>query len=615
MADQPSRLERARAALNLPPAPDPHEEIKWDDIFIPDPGSDFSPEDDELERFTQGIDILDAYARWIGKMQPKVGNKRESIMISCPMPNHTDTHPSAWVNLDKQTWYCGACNIGGDQFDLAAIHFGYDPIGYKNDGSFPKLKRDMAQDFGWVVTKTAGITSIEPPAPLPEPSSEPTPANLLVLPNQPDPNDTGVEFAELDWTKIVQEDTFLYEWMKSTTTDSDLPDEYYLFLGLVALGFFAGDNVILNDRHPIKGNLFVCLFGPTGIGKSRSIKALSEALYSFLPWNGQPNNTGVQHVPMPGSSEALVDAFSMPVEDPTDPKKIVGYAPVRGFVHFDELASLISRAQRRGSDIKAALMKFYDGDRQISIVSRGSGTVRADRPFCSTVTTTQPRAIRSLVLQEDADSGFLNRWLFISGKPKPLISYGGKRLDLSPVEPYARSLRGWTGKHRAMALKDTALDAWDSFFRDNIEPLKLRGENELTVRLDLTLKKLILLLAVNKKEDDPSLATVYEALAFYPYLRKTYEMLSSQIGVGPMEDCANWLAEKLVEYERDEGHPPTLDEVLRKWQYGKKRFGREVMRNTLKLMEDLGEIRSIAPPKTTSRGRPKGPSYQYLASA
>jgi hypothetical protein len=124
-----------------------------------------SEEDLELDRVIDKIDILQAYDAWCGKMKPVVHTgQTESIMISCPTPGHTDRDPSAWINLDKQTWFCGGCQLGGDAMDIAAYHFNYPVPGYKDGARFHDLRRDMAKSFGYTFHKLSdGKTYIGSP--------------------------------------------------------------------------------------------------------------------------------------------------------------------------------------------------------------------------------------------------------------------------------------------------------------------------------------------------------------------------------------------------------------------------------------------------------------------
>lgn len=122
---------------------------------------DFHTEKSELDRAIDEVisrlDVIEAYRLWIRKMEPQRQNgQTESIMISCPIPGHVDERPSAWINTEKGEgglWHCAGCARGGDKYDLAAIGLGYDPFGYKTDGSFRNLKQDMARQLGVDVDK------------------------------------------------------------------------------------------------------------------------------------------------------------------------------------------------------------------------------------------------------------------------------------------------------------------------------------------------------------------------------------------------------------------------------------------------------------------------------
>lgn len=117
-----------------------------------DSGHEKSELDHIVDDAISSVDVLDAYRKWIRKMEPKVYDGQvESIMISCPIPGHEDSDPSAWINSakgDGGLWHCGGCQRGGDKYDLAAVGLGYNLFQYKTDGSFRQLKLDMARDLG-----------------------------------------------------------------------------------------------------------------------------------------------------------------------------------------------------------------------------------------------------------------------------------------------------------------------------------------------------------------------------------------------------------------------------------------------------------------------------------
>ena len=119
------RTEKTAEDAKGPPAPAPIPEVApdyADDIPEPVPGYDDRP--DLVGLIKAKVDILQRCSV-LGKSYPvKAGNRREGIHVRCPFPAHIDNNPSAWINLDKDTWYCGKCDVGGDQIDFyaAATH-------------------------------------------------------------------------------------------------------------------------------------------------------------------------------------------------------------------------------------------------------------------------------------------------------------------------------------------------------------------------------------------------------------------------------------------------------------------------------------------------------------
>src|SRR5919205_290414 len=109
--------------------------------LIPEDDTSYERSEDDIaiDRVIERITVDAAYDRWIRKPRPRERTgKREGVMISCPMPNHADRNPSAWMNLDKGTWYCAGCDMGGDVLDLASIHFGIPD--YKSGENFRRLR-------------------------------------------------------------------------------------------------------------------------------------------------------------------------------------------------------------------------------------------------------------------------------------------------------------------------------------------------------------------------------------------------------------------------------------------------------------------------------------------
>lgn len=582
-------LAKLRKKIQVPEQP---KEDEFDEELIPDVGADSN--NPELDAFMEAIDILDAYRRWCGKMEPKVGSKRESIMVSCPKPGHEDKNPSAWVNLDKQTWFCGGCQEGGDKFDIAAYHFGYSVPDYKLPEYFPDLVTEMAEDMGFVVRATAtGVKYLEAITIEEDEDSETSeiddaaahvsgdgkkkakkkkgkPASedggqVLVFPTV---DEDGAKLAlnplQIDWEKLFPSETFLRIYMEAVCID-DIPHEYHVGHAFQALGAAVGHHVWMADTKAVKANLNTCVLGTTGSGKSKSVAPFEELIREALPFHEGDEYTapaGVMISPVPASAEALVDLFQHTIQDPST-NEVIGYSSVNGLLPIDELSEFYARATRQGSSMKEVIMQMFDGRYEISQKSLTGGLRRAHMPFCQVVTTTQPRAIQEFLNRNDEHTGFLNRWMILTGQPRMApVAYGGFPPDVSAAVESLREVHAWAVSldAHAMMLSGDPLDRWTEFFHDVIVPLK-NEDLPIMGRMDLLLKKFMLVFAINEKRLHPSLANVDAAISLFGYMKASLSFFATHIKATDYDHCwheiircINWSLEKKKK-------PPTRREL------------------------------------------------------
>lgn len=555
------------------------EELKKREVFfqedlIPEYAYERSDADVEIDGIISGIGVIEAYQRWCGKMTPHVGTgQTESIKISCPIPGHVDKDPSAWLNTDKDVWHCGKCEEGGDVLDLAAIHFGLwsgEPIrSYKEGANFHRLREHIALDYGYTVTKTTGgqtiVSAPEPETvievrerePVKPAENAPVAAEIIELFDEDNPLDDLRDIPKLEWERVAPPETFLHEYMKATVID-DIPEEYHFAHALLALGFALGRDTALFDSTPVFGNLFICTLGRSGTGKSRAKRYLDNLLEEALPYdNSNPFTKGVRKISAPASAESLIHQFERTEADPNNPKMIYHY-PVRGLVNFNELSSLIGRAQRQGNVLKPTLMEFYDMENAVETNSITGGQRKAIEPYASAITTSQPRALRSLIDTADDASGFLNRWLFIPSTEKQRYAVGGVIVDLKPAVKPLQEIQGYAAT-RTRGLIDwspQAVTLWTTFFRA-LEEERKRATNDMLVRADLTLKKLMLLFAANRHEYELSEQSVIDALSMWPYIKAAYGVPASQIGGSLFDEVAERIKKILVNFEAKFGKPAT----------------------------------------------------------
>lgn len=590
------------------PTPD---EVTHDADLVPDiEPYERSEDDDEIDAMLRRIGIAEAYNRWAGKGEVNPGKRTESIKVRCPNPAHADNNPSAWLNTDKEVWVCAGCGFeGGDKFDIAAWGLGFDVPGYKSGKKFPELRRAIAVDLGYTVRKSGTTETIEKVDPEPEPQPDTMPVEPSPEPERgddgeptatvtalyPEPKPEPPFATEIDWHSLLPEGTFLRDWMEATSKD-DLPEEYHFWNGLTALGLSVGSDVVLDDYQPVHANLFSVLIGNTGNGKSRSIGHLTRILREVLHYDaGDESNRGVNIIKGIGSGEALIDAFSEVHDDGTGPFAV----PVRGLMHFDELASLVGKSSHTGSILKPVLMEFYDRADVIAVKTRTWGTVEARDSFGSCISTTQPNSLRKLINRSDADSGFLNRWVFVWGKAKPLNPYGGVSIDLDKPAASLRSVRTWSATHRGMGmeLEGDALAFWSDFFRQQIEPLATEKDADpVLARLDLTFKKLILLFSLNRRESTPSLDSVKDALSLWDYLKVTYRLVGVSISTTEQSDLEDKVIEVIENRKQHHSFGPTKRQVF---DMVKRMASRDELTRAIKTLEELEIIEEVTMRKGT----------------
>lgn len=573
-------------------------EPEHEDDLVPDiEPYERTPEDEAIDAAIARVGIVEAYNRWAGKGTVDAGSKREGIKVRCPNPSHPDKNPSAWLNTDKDVWVCGGCGMeGGDKFDIAAWHFGMPVPGYKGD-QFPELRRRMASELGVSVVKSITGKSLVAP------SSDDADTDLD--PDSDDEQDNVVhltpgeraeaelllkQIPKLDWRSITSGDTFLGKWMTEMESIT-IPSDYLFWLGLQALGFAIGSDTVLDDHPPVHGNLYVVLVGGSGGGKSQAQSRLTWLLREALPYDDtDPTSSGTKIIGSPGSGEALVNAFVRIEQIDDNPPQ---FFPVRGLVRFSEMSELMGKAERAGNTLKTKSMELYDSyDVVDGGVTVGRGNIQAHGPFCSIITTTQPSSIRENLQVQDARSGFGNRWVYIIDNPKGYIPLPAKDTpDIDGLSAVLRGIRAFYSTKPKMIWSSEGRAKFVEWAMNVVGPYKMKEEDDfapMMARADLTIKKLILLLAVDRKEREISARTVEDATWFWGYLEATYRYVTSELGAGPSRDAQKRITQILVDWEESgRKRPPTSRDIIRA---AGANYDLMLMKNVLKTMVEMGLV-------------------------
>lgn len=652
---EPSKFEqalaekRARDAAKVVAPPVVEPESPYSNLGTEDldePGYRKTQDDQTVDAIVDQLDVESAFRAFIPKEWRSSREGGQETMMRCPLPTHPDNTPSASWKVEKDLWRCHKCEVGGDKLDIAAIGLGLDLKTYKQGANFPKMRRAMAEKLGWApihrnVKGDQIYTQIAPEAPALPATAGPPPANAATLtldpritlapvatitqiasaPSYDEPlstergeqvdEDADVKYPSMgDWREKLatnDETNFLYEYMLATT-DLPYPDEYNFWNGLVAIGSLLGRNVWLGGNPHVFPNLYVCTVGPTGGGKSQSGRPLSKLLRNHLAYEPtNPDSTGMKLLSTPNSEVWLINEFRKEIDNPLNPKAPPEIYPVKGLVTFSELSALMSRTKgEKGGKFEAVTMELFDNTDVVSTGSMGGGNVEAPEPFCMMLTTTQLKSVKTHMSMTDAGSGFLNRWCFAMGptvergffsdvtdkdmivagqhfdKIKAFYSLNGGQLGFTP-DGYALAAKLWVEKGA---------------------PVKKSDGTELLKRIDLLLKKLMIIFAANRHLKMIDAELVNQVYSFFDYIVDTYRMIGARIGITIQGDMENKVIAALINWQEKHTELPTATRISKNLSAS---IDMKSLRQILADLAALNAIEVIAPIKPQ-----KGERYRYV---
>ena len=234
----------------------------------------------------------------------------------------------------------------------------------------------------------------------------------------------------------------------------------------------------------------------------------------------------------------------------------------------------------------------------------------AEQPFASALTTTQPRALRNLFSRADDVSGFLNRWVFIPGVEKQRFAIGGARVDIDPAVPPLEAILGWAGSFKTdefIEWSPEAANLFTSFFHDRIEPDKKVSPHDLITRIDLLMKKIILLLSANEHLPLVTESVVERAILCYQYFWDAYQIPAGQLG----NTLTNEVSEAVLHQCRladARGQALSVGDIAKRLK--RRNYPNKMLLDTVDQLSKLGLLR-IEQTRVGSVGRPTT-RYRYV---
>jgi len=375
--------------------------------------------------------------------------------------------------------------------------------------------------------------------------------------------DTLPETAWTDWAKLY----------RSAVGDStEAADEFHYLALLTTLGTAFGRNVVVHCGRPVYLNSYAILVGPTGDRKSTAAQLGLEMLARVAPQALVLNGVG--------SQEGLMERMAV-----TDP----GGGPQPTLWYVDEMASLLKKARREssGSLIEFITEIFHCPD--FKTHSTRSKAIHLQHPTLSILAGSTPAWLEAALAHEDVLGGFANRFVFVTGRPKP-DNPMPSRPDSSALEALASWVRRATqAPAREVAWTPGARGQWAEFYLEWRR--SINGSSELVAallrRIDLYIIKFAALAAAMDQASHISTVHLSAAIDLGRFLAGCVCRLLGELGASP--DCR---LETLIEKRLQEAHGQMRRKQLRQTLGG--RVTGEKLDRVLNAMERNGLLRQVS---------------------
>lgn len=585
---------------------------------LPEP---YVASDTEVERIIDSTPIEAQYAKF-GKGDTPEPRGAERI-IRCPLPTHRDTHPSASYNVESGLFNCMGCGASGDIFRVAAAHYGMNddssdlpyikrklasdlsgaPVEqYGNhevlatptvraameaeakkdqDESKSELEEmrlrlikntdddsddhEDADDQGPLEDYSEAIPDIETkvPDPLPVPESTP-PSTRSVL-----SFDLTKEPPNNDYNSMLEPGTFLHDFYTTCSADP-MPNDFHFFNGMLALGYASGRDAYFADLPPVYGNLYMCFVAPSGAGKSRSRYWLDKLIESAMPYDELDHlRSGVNRLADPNSGEKLIELMSAkeipyPNKKPHDPATTKGR--IKGLLYLDEFETFINSSGRTGNTLKNIITTMFGSDRAATS-SRTGGVLLAEEPYLSLSANIPTESLRTAVNKGDTFSGFLNRFTFVNITTEKEQTFTSKPIhfDRDALSLQLRKIMSWCQVRRPLTLSPEAAELMEDFFKKVLAedvPLVNQEADVMLARLDLFVKKYLLLFAVNEMKEVIDVPVAEKAIRLYWITKKNLQHVGVKIGTSATSELEDHIIEKVKAKFMKEPEPLTSGDIM-----------------------------------------------------
>lgn len=601
--------------------------------------------DDGAKSRLKNYNITQAYIRWFAPKDMKDSGNGNYLTNCFNSSGHSngDSNPSLCLKTGENVYTCYGCNIRGDMVDLAGVFSGHsDGVSNVPDNLVHEIVKSACMDLfpemqeGW--KQTGSGTWIYDPSPAAEIVAAPDPT---IDDDEDLDEDEAFDAAEieritktgfkLDWKEFFRPSTPGYNYM-STLSGGEIPDEYHFWNFMCLIGAICGRDVYFPDEIDVYGNIFTCIVGKSGGGKSRSESFLNQIIDNTIPFKyGDQDQRGIKIIEGPASGENLAVQFQHRFKtQPLATLNMAGSTPnpntppptpttvkvdnVRGIVRYPELSGIVAKFKNQGSTLEPTLLQLYDtGSRPIGGTSNTGGDNQAYGYFGVVNTTTQFKSIRKLISNDQIGSGFVNRWIFVIGTPRPKLSRGKRPLisnvysDIIKISKWAAEIKKDQGG--AIDLPSYYYPLFDDYCV-NVAGVK-EDQSDMLGRSRLILKKLTLLLAINNRESVISDQTILDAQKLFEYTVKCAEFVEGNLAVSESslleDEIYSFIKEGQGVFSTGHEKGPNFAQIKRNFRK-RRDIDMEKIQRILRTMQTTGMV-TIKSDNRPGPGRKMGQMY------
>lgn len=355
------------------------------------------------------------------------------------------------------------------------------------------------------------------------------------------------------------------EIMQNQVTEA--PDNFHFACLATIIGTLIGRRVSVWYARPLYPNFFTVLVGETE--KTKKTTAMRFALEIFYALKGFKGKA----IPGVSSAEGLLRCLGAYIVEKEAER--TGYDCI---LWLEELAALLRKGRQEAVlNLPPMITHLYDLPKEVELPTRKQ-PLRLLNPFLSILSGTTLEWLQSSIREEELLSGFANRFLYITGVPKPPIPLPRKP-DLSPIIREISSIQPFWEAGASLSLSASAIAEWDAFYSRWRRWQPTGTLAAIVGRIPEYTMKLALLYAVLERKHEISGEMMKAACDFAYYLYNSYAEL---FGFFPLEYGAR-IEASIISYLKEQ-NPRRVSEIHHKISG---RVRADVLRRILQGLEDL----------------------------